>query len=175
MLVAANNNWFTVIHNWTVPGVEDKAPTAFSWVRGLPMSGNLASLAADDGNYLVARSGPVFVPGEAPAQLEVDTVAPSSVVYGIDVSLVGKVNTPGLAQRAEAWNYVTGTWVLLGQLAPGSFDGTQTVAFPGNAANYLEPGTNRVKVKFSWFRTGAIIVNPWTVSVDQVKFSINSA
>lgn len=175
MLVAANNSWFTVIHSWTIPGVVDSAPTAYSWTRGVPWSGNLASLASSDANYLVARAGPVILPGDPPVQLEVDSIAPSSVIYGIDLTIVANVNTPGLTQKAEAFNFVTGTWVNLGQIGATSTDGTQTVALPGTPTDYLEPGTKRVKVRFSWTRTGAVIVYPWTVSVDQVKFSINSA
>jgi hypothetical protein len=175
MLVAANNGWWTEIMSWTVPGVTVHAPSDATWFRGQPVSGNVASLASDDGNELVARAGLVISPAEPPAQLETTFTAPSSVVFGIEVSLRARVNTPGLAQRVEIWNNATGQWDVLGQQTATTLESLQTVSVPGSAAPYVEPGTDRVKVKFVWLRTGLTLLYPWTVSVDQAQVAINGA
>ncbi len=175
MVVAASNNWTTVIRSWTIPGAVDVLPATYNWFRGNPQSGNLASLNANDDNFLVARAGQTGSQSEPPVQLEVEVNAPSSVVYDIDVSSVAKVNTPGLTQRVEIWNYATSQWVLLGQQPASTTKSTVLFGITGNPPDYLQGGTNRVKVKFSWLRTGATFVWPWTVSVDQVKVTVTSA
>ncbi len=175
MLIAANNSWWTEILSWTVPGVTAHAPSSYAWVRGVPQSGNLASLAADDNNYLIAKMGEVPNASEPPAQLEVEAFAPSSVVYGIDLSLVAKVNTAGLVQMVEVWNFPLNRWDVVGQQGATTSETVQTLSVSGNVLNYVEPGTHRVKVKFSWIRTGATSMLQWGVSVDQAQMSINGA
>ncbi len=173
MLVAANNSWFTEILSWTVPGVTVHAPTSLNWVRGVPQSGNLASFASDDDDYNVAKAGLVLFPNEPPAQLEVEAFAPSSVVYGIDLNVIAKVNTTGLDQKVEIWKFSTSQWVTIGQKPATTSESGQPLSVSGNVLDYVEPGTHRVKVKFSWLRSGLTLVWPWTVSVDQVQWSIN--
>ena len=97
------------------------------------------------------------------------------MVYGVDLSVIARVNTPGLAQTVEAWNFALSQWDVLGQQDASTVESTQTLSVPGNVLNYVETGTHRVKMKVSWFRTGLTFVFPWTVSVDQVQWAINSA
>lgn len=175
MIVAANNSFTTEIMSWTVPAVVQQPANSYSWFRGTPMSGNLASLNADDGNYLVARAGFTVSPSEPPAQLVLETVSQSPIVYGIDFNVVAKANTPGLDQRVEAWNFVTGQWTVIGQTGATTGDSSQFVSVGGNVQQYVEAGTGRIRVKVSWFRTGLTLLWPWSVSVDQAQFSINGA
>jgi hypothetical protein len=175
MVVAAGNNWQTHIRNWTVPGPEAAVPDAFQLFRGFLNSGNVASLANDDNNYLSATAGIVVNPSEPPLQLIMETSAPSSVVYGIDFSLRAKVGTTGLTQRIELWNFATGQWDVLGQAAATTTESVQNVSAVGNALNYLQPGTNRVRAKAVWTATGTTSRSGWKADVDQAKWTIVSA
>jgi hypothetical protein len=175
MLVAANNSWWTEILSWRVPGITVRTASNFSWFRGTAQSGNLASLTSDDDDFLVAKAGLVLFPSEAPAQLETEVQAASNFVDAVDVTIKSKVNTPGLMLRAEIWNRTTGLWDSLGDVAAGVIEASNAFGIPGPMADYLDPISHRVKVKFSWFRTGLTLVWPWTVSVDQVQFVVSEA
>ncbi|MEX2243404.1 MAG: hypothetical protein WD716_06100 [Fimbriimonadaceae bacterium] len=175
MVVAAGNNWQTHIRNWTVPGPEAAVPDAFQLFRGFLNSGNVASLANDDNNFLSVSAGITANPGESPLQLIVETNAPSSVVFGIDFSLRAKVSTVGLAQRIELWNFATGQWDVLGQAASTMTESVLNVSASGNVLNYLQPGTNRLRAKVVWTATGPTSHFPWTADVDQARWTIVSA
>jgi hypothetical protein len=175
MIVAANNSFTTEIRSWTVPAVVQQPATSYSWFRGTPVSGNLASLVADDADYLVGRAGFTLSPAEPPAQLEVETFSQSPIVYGIDFNLIAKVNTPGLEQHIEAWNFVTNQWTVLGQAVSTTIDSGHMVSVGGNVQEYVQSGTGRIRFKVSWFRTGLTLLWPWSVSVDQAQFSVNGA
>ena len=175
MVVAAGNNWQTHIRNWTVPGPEAAVPDAFQLFRGFLNSGNVASLADDDDNFLSATAGIVVNPSEPPLQLIMEASAPSSVVYGIDFSFRAKVGTTGLTQRIELWNFATSQWDVLGQATATTTESVQNVSAGGNVLNYLQPGTNRVRAKAVWTATGTTSRSGWTADVDEAKWTIVSA
>jgi hypothetical protein len=145
------------------------APTAASWFRGAPTGGDAASLAEDDGVYMSAKAGLVLFPSEPPAQLVCDTVAPTGQVLGIEVDCVAKVNTPGLAQRVEVYDWTAGAYVACGTQAATMADSVHTVAPPGPLARFVQPGTGLVRTRVAFYRTGLTLLYPWTASVDQVR------
>jgi hypothetical protein len=173
MVVRADNNWQTHIMSWNVSKTWPVAPNAFSWFRGNHQSGNVASLASDDGNYNVATSGAVPFPTEPPAQLVVDCTAPAGQVLGIDMRVVSKVNTTGLSQKIELFDWVANAYVQIGSTQGSTMsDSTHTAVAAGTLANYVQPGTQKVRAKVSYFVTGTTFLFVWTVSVDQVQWNI---
>jgi photosystem II stability/assembly factor-like uncharacterized protein len=148
----------------------DVAPASSAWLRGAVQSGNNASLAANDDNYFVAKSGLVLFMSEAPAQLRVDAVAPSGSVVSLEFMAVAKVNTPGLGQRLELYNWTTGQYEVVGTQSATTGESTHTVSAAGDLTRFVQAGTRAIRAKVSWYRTGLTLVFPWTVSVDQVRW-----
>lgn len=175
MTVAAGNFWTTQIRSWTIMGTSQHSSETFNWFRGTFQSGNLGSLLADDDDYNVARAGITLSSIEPPAQMVVETTAPSTVLGGIKVTIVSKANTVGLTQRIQLWNITTSQWDSVGVQATSSSETTQIVTVTSNVGQYVDPATKKVKVKFNWFQTGIALLFPWTVSVDMVRFDITSA
>ncbi|MCH8977949.1 MAG: hypothetical protein IH945_01740 [Armatimonadetes bacterium] len=174
MVVSAANRWETHILSWTVSQTSLVAPGSFQWIRGFLQSGNLASLASDDGDYQVARAGLTLFAGEPPAQIIVNAVGPSGTVQDFEISVVAKVNTSGLSQRIELWNWANSTYDAVGTQVSTTSDSIHTGVAGGTLSDYVEPGTNNMRAKVLWFRTGFTLLWPWSVSVDQVEWAVRT-
>ncbi|MCH7944881.1 MAG: hypothetical protein IIC73_02540 [Armatimonadetes bacterium] len=146
-------------------------PASFQWIRGNLQSGNLGSLWFDDGSYNVARAGLTLFLGEPPAQLIVETFVSSTNVIGIRFDVVAKVNTPGLNQRVELWNFTTGTWDTLSD-GPATTTDSTVLSFATVANDYVAGAPAVVRAKVSWYQTGLTLLWPWTVSVDRVHWVV---
>ena len=173
-VVGSNGWWETRIVPFHISRTWPVVPASFSLFRGSLVAGTVGSLAADDGDSLVARAGVTLVPTEAPVQLVCESVAPSGTVLGIDLHMVGRVNTPGLSQRLELFDWGAGSWVPLGTRASTTADSSHTVAAPGPLSRFVQPGTGLVRAKASFFRTGVTLVFPWSAAVDQVELRIRA-
>ena len=174
MVVRADNWWGTHIVSWTVSRTTMPAPGTSQWIRGFLQSGNLASLASDDGDYQVARAGLTLFAGEPPAQIIVNAVGPSGTVLDFELSVVAKVNTSGLSQRIELWNWANSTYDAVGTQVSTTSDSVHTGVAGGTLSDYVEPGTNNMRAKVLWFRTGFTLLWPWSVSVDQVEWAVRT-
>jgi hypothetical protein len=172
MAVGADGWWTTHLFSFFVSRTWAVAPDAFQWLRGVWQSGGVGSLGADDGDYNVAKAGLVLFPSEPPAQLVVEATAPAGQVLGLGLDVVAKVNTPGLTQRIELWNWQTGAYVAAGTFPATTGDTQRTVSAPGAPSDYVQAGTGRVRAKVAFFRTGLTLVWPWTASVDQARWSV---
>ena len=147
--------------------------SSFQWIRGFHQSGNLGSLWFDDGIYNVARAGLTLFAGEPPAQLVVETFVPSATINSLRFDLTAKVNTPGLTQRVEAYNYAAGQWVVLKEV-PATTTDSLVISVAANPSNYVDPVNFVIRMKVSWYQTGLTLVWPWTVSVDRVHWVITT-
>jgi hypothetical protein len=174
MTVAGDGWWQTHIVPFQVTQTLATVPSAYQWLRGLSVSGGLGSLSADDGDYLVARAGFTLSPSEPPAQLVVESVAPGGQVVGLGFDLVSRVNTPGLAQRVELFNFSTGTYVPMGAVGATTGDSLQSVSVASGFSDYVQPGTGLVRAKVLWYRTGLTLLWPWSVSVDQARWRVRT-
>ncbi|MCH8978995.1 MAG: hypothetical protein IH945_07100 [Armatimonadetes bacterium] len=150
-----------------------RTPFSFQWIRGFLQSGNLGSLWDDDGNYNVAKAGLTLFAGEPPAQLIVETFVPTATIDALRFDLVAKVNTPGLSQRIEAFNFSTSQWVVLNEVPATTTDSTVT-SVTANPSDFVDPVNLIIRMKVSWYKTGFTLLWPWTVSVDQVHWIITT-
>lgn len=174
MVVNSSNLWDTRIVSWKVSSTSFVAPTSFSFLRGLQLGGNVASLAQDDGDYLVAKAWITLSQSEAPIQLVAEATAPSGQVLDLELTVVAKVGTVGLSQSIQLWNYVTGDYDTFTTQSSTTSDSMHIVSPPGGFADYVEPGTRKVKAKVNWFQTGIALYWPWDISVDQVEWAIRT-
>lgn len=100
---------------------------------------------------------------------------PAGQVLNLDLAIDAHANSTGLLQTVELWNFVTGVYDLLGtQAASLNSDSLQSVSAGGTLASYVEPGTFKVRAKVSWNRSGFVLVYPWSISVDEIDFSIRT-
>ena len=145
-------------------------PGTFQWIRGSLQSGNLGSLWQIDANYNVAQAGFTLFLGEPPAQLVVETFVSRTDATGIRFDVTARVNTPGLNQRVEFWNFITNSWDTVSD-GPATTSDSTTFSFAAVPAFYVD-GSLVLRAKVSWYRTGFTLLWPWTVTVDQVHWVI---
>ena len=174
MVVRGDNWWNTHIVSWSVSQTTLHVPGSSNWTRGFLQSGNNASLASDDGDYQVTRAGLTLFLGESPAQLVIDAVGPTGTILDFELSVVAKVNTPGLSQEIQLWNYVTTSWDSVGTQSATTSDSIQTGVAGGTLSDYRESGTNNMRAKVLWNFSGLTLLWPWTVSVDQVEWAVRT-
>ena len=151
----------------------DLNPVSFNWFRGLFQSGTLVSLWFDDSSYNVARAFITLNNQESPAQIIVETFVPSTDITSLRFDVDAKANTVGLTQRIEMFNYVTDEWDVIDE-TPARTTDTRTIVFAANPADYVDPGTFKITTKISWYETGIIQLYPWTISVDQVHWTVTT-
>jgi hypothetical protein len=84
-----------------------------------------------------------------------------------------KASTPGLSMKVELFNFVTNQYVQVVAGPVGTAD-TALIGFSATPAQCVQPGTNTIRAKVSFYRTGITLQWPWTVSVDRTAWSITS-
>jgi hypothetical protein len=148
-------------------------PFTFQWVRGTFLSGNVGSLWFDDGNYNSARAGFTLSPTEPPAQIVVESLSPTPNPLAMRFDVDAKANTPGLSMKVELFNFVTNQYV---QVVSGTLGTTDTalIGFSATPGQCVQPGTNTIRAKVSFYRTGLTLLWPWSVSVDRTAWTITS-
>ncbi|MCH8977948.1 MAG: hypothetical protein IH945_01735 [Armatimonadetes bacterium] len=172
MLVRPDGWWDTEIASWNVSTTYLSSPSTSNWIRGSVVSGNNDSLAATDGDYFTASAGLTLFAGEPPAQLVADLPNPPNSPVEISVSMVSHVNTSGLSQRIQLFNFNTGLWVDFGTQLSTTSDSIQTVTASGTLQHYTNGGV--VKARVQWFQTGLTLLWPWAVSVDSVELNFRA-
>lgn len=149
------------------------APDTLNVTSGEVLGGSIDDVAENDNVKLRLQS-----PRRLGLDLsfEMSGVSPASNPSAISLTFDGSVarNKDPIYQIIEVYNYASGNWEEVNnELAPMSTDGTTTVDLAGNLADYVEPGTNRVKARMTFdrvFRFAALRVKGridqfiWTIS-----------
>src|SRR5690606_31108285 len=89
-------------------------PATYLKVRGVDVSGNLASLLADDDNRLTLRPGAVLSSLQAPIEVEVTMKADSTTPNKLDVHTVSRGSAATLQERIHLFNYQTSQFEQVG-------------------------------------------------------------
>ncbi|MHB8636140.1 MAG: hypothetical protein ACYC96_06685 [Fimbriimonadaceae bacterium] len=145
-------------------------PASYSIYRGIYLGGTLSSLFSVDGDYLKVQTGPTLTSSEAPVSVIVNGTSTISAPADLRLSLTAHVNTPGLTQTVELWDYVASAWVVVGTQAATTTDNTE-VAVASNPARFVKAGTNAVSARISWKRTGPTLLYRWSASIDQAVWN----
>jgi choice-of-anchor B domain-containing protein len=144
-------------------------PVTYVRNRGVEVSGNLASLQADDDNRLNLRPGAVFSTSQAPIEFEVTAKADSTTPVKIDVLSVARSTAPSIQERLELYNYASGIFEVVGSRMLTTSDVPFTAVASGNLNRFVA-ADRTVRARLSYRATGPVFAYPYTVGVDQVAF-----
>jgi hypothetical protein len=94
---------------------------------------------------------------------------PSDSPSSLSVNIESAVNTVGLTQTIELFNFNSQQFEQVDS-RDGSFDVDEvvTIDLTGNIANYVQPGTGNIQTRVGWRATGPTLFYPWTVRLDQL-------
>ena len=146
-------------------------PTAYSLIRGVLTSGNLASLDFMDASYLQVLTGATLSTLEAPVQVLTTALSPTLTPTSLKLTVVSKVNTPGTSQTIWLWNYTTSSYIAVDTRTMTTSSQTVTVTAPGSASDFVSAG-GTVQAKETYIQTGATLIYRWQVSLDLVNWTI---
>ncbi|MCH8977855.1 MAG: exo-alpha-sialidase [Armatimonadetes bacterium] len=147
-------------------------PGSFRLLRGVLVSGGLADLLASDDEHVVARAGLTLFFQEPPLQMIVTgTVATGSPVE-LGFLLESRLNTPGVTQSIELFNYDSGTWEEVDARPAETVDSITHVLISVDPGRFIEATTLQVRARIIYQQTGLTLLWPWTASIDRANWTI---
>ena len=149
----------------------DAGVDSASLVRGVSVSGGVASLHQKDGTYWQLRPGIVFSTAQAPVELVLNGTAPTATASRLSFSLVVGATANALQQKIELYDYNAGTWELIDTRASTTVDQTVTLDIP-NASRFIEAGTRQMQARLSYKQTGPVFTYPWQVRLDRAHWTV---
>jgi hypothetical protein len=147
-------------------------PTGFSLFRGLLVSGGLSQLVNEDGDPLVAAPGLVLDPQEAPVQLVVEATSPTASPVSFRFKTVSRVNSSGLSQRIDLFNFQTQSYETVDTRAATLSYQSAIVDATGSLSRFVDPVTRLVRARIALRQVAPVSVYPWNVSFDQTQWTI---
>jgi hypothetical protein len=144
-------------------------PTTYTRIRGIEVSGNLASLINDDDNRLTLRPGITFTSGQAPIEFEVTGTADSQTPVKIDLLSIARASAATIQERLELFNFSSGTFETVNTRMLTTTD-SQFIAVAGGDLNRFVGSNRAVRARFSYRAMGPVFVYPWNVGVDKIAF-----
>ena len=139
--------------------------------RGVVMTGNVNDLLFSDDSRLQMRPGPVFSSTDAPVRLLLEatshTATPSSMTFRYE----GQASATAIQRRVEAYNFSTAQWMSVNTGASTTSDESVAVNI-ANPTQFVQPGTNKVRVRLSFIANGPVFAFPWTARIDRAVWDI---
>ena len=148
------------------------APQSFSILRGSLVAGEIQDLSTSDNAKLVVRAGPVLVPTESPLQILFELRSPNDLPGEIVLKLESGANTPGLSQKIDILNHVTGSYEQVSTSTASITDSVIEITLSGDPSRFVERTTGKLKLRLSFQRTGITLIWPWAIGVDDLQLRI---
>ncbi|MBS1724562.1 MAG: choice-of-anchor B family protein [Armatimonadetes bacterium] len=151
---------------------KDMGLTGFTVDRGAIVSGGLAELSAVDGQDLVVKKGLTVNPGEAPIQITFEGTCLWQDISKLQFNLRLRVDTLGLAQTIELYDWTSNTWQQVQQGSAPLADTTYN-SIGASPDRFVEQGTRRMKARLSLKASGPTSIANWKTLVDLANWTIN--
>jgi hypothetical protein len=152
--------------------VETRQPVTVATGPGVVLSGDIFSVLDSDNSYYVARPGVVLVSSADPLAIQFDSTTSTTPIVAYSFQIEAKGSTGTLTQKIDLYNWSTTQWVQVDSRPAPTTDTVVTVNAPGSANEFVQNGTRRIRARVRYRATGAVLVYPWTASVDQALWRI---
>ena len=147
-------------------------PDSFSIVRGALNSGNVCDLFFSDDLRLDVRAGLTLFLGESPLQVVATGTSSVQVPSELRFKLEAHVNTPGLTQSLQLFNYDTSSYEQVDFSVPGFADTSVEVVITTNPERFVQAGTREMRAKMVYRQVGLTLLWPWSTRLDQATWTI---
>lgn len=141
--------------------------------RGIQNAGEIADSYASDDSTLDFSPGFTVNNTEAPVWLVFNGNAFGEDVENLSFIVEAQAGTPGISRTTEIWNWSSGAYDLL-DTADESFnsDSVVTVDLTMGMGDYILSGSNNLRSRVGWRRTGFTINFPWEVRLDRAVWQL---
>ncbi len=147
-------------------------PDSFLILRGFLTSGDLCDLFFSEDVRLEVRAGITLFLGESPLQIAVTGTSPVDVPSELRFRLEAAVNTPGLTQKIELFNYDTSLYEEVDFSVPGGLDTTVEIVVTTNPGRFVEAVTREMRARIVYRQVGLVLLWPWAARLDQTAWMI---
>lgn len=154
-------------------GPDIVVPSAFLTVRGQLDSGNVASLGADDGDYL--RHCKFLVPNlfVPPVEVVVTGTTTKTTTTGIAARLTGRMaNAGSFSHSVEQRNQVTTSYEDIATATVNTTESTVTSNSTGSHSQKIGAG-GALQARYTIRKTGPSAVATWCYNADLFRWTVN--
>ena len=144
---------------------EEVPPTALSVASGF-VSGGLPEVLESDDSYLKLRAK-----GRNSMQFVVEGTFETPLISTLQIEIEAFTSRQGTRRVTELFDFTTGTWVFISDVGVPTWEGFGAVTVWANASRFVEPGTLRVRARFTWRHPTAKGGQHTEVSVDALMFT----
>jgi len=155
-----------------VPGSQQVQPSSFSLSPGSVLMGDTEDLLFSDESRLQVRPGAVLSSSQAPIKLTVEGTSPVASPTTMSIRIEGHATASTLGRTVEAYNFDTSQWVVVNTTTSTSTNDTVANIPVSNAAQFVQNGTNTVRMRVSYKQTGPVLGFPYTVKLDTAIWNI---
>ena len=148
-------------------------PESFEVIHGTVVSGKLPDVLESDDSYLSFHPEQPDDPAEPPVWVVFDGTLPSDSPATLSFTIEGAVDTVGLTQSIEMFNFQSKEFELVDtREVPLDSEETIEINVSKNIDEYVQPGTGRITTRVGWRVTSPVLFHPWTVRLDQVNWRL---
>ena len=144
---------------------EEAPPTALSVASGF-VSGGLPEVLESDDSYLKLRAK-----GQNSMQFVVEGTFETPLISTLQIEIEAFTSRQGTRRVTELFDFTTGTWVFISDVGVPTWEGFGAVTVAENASRFVEPGTLRVRARFTWRHPTANGGQQTDVFVDTLMFT----
>ncbi|MEW5882927.1 MAG: hypothetical protein AB1725_01730 [Armatimonadota bacterium] len=164
---AEGNAWRTWIFPYEVPGVPQTIlPASVQVTRGQFLSGALADLFASDDRYFnVAARRPTEV-AAASSEILLTATSPTESPTALAFRVEAAADAAPTRLRVELFNFQTGTWEQVGEVAGPTSDTRFDFGATGNLSRFVQSGTGEMRARVGFHDRGVTVAG-WNTRYDQ--------
>jgi hypothetical protein len=150
--------------------VQHAIPSALTILRGNVISGGVGQLVDSDDEALNIGLGRTVTPLQAPIEVEIDGTTTANSVSILQFKIESSATRTQIIQIIDLYDYVAGAWVPVDSRNLGTSDAVVDVNVGENTSRFLQNG--HVRARLSYRKDGGLSAFPWTVKIDQVKWTM---
>lgn len=142
-------------------------------VRGIQTAGSLVDMMQSDNAYAQFIPGFILNPSELPVWIEVSGISPHEQPNELTFQLESGANTPGLEMHVDFYNYQLEAYEPMFVSSESVGDSPIVIKTTGDLSRFVEPGTGKIETRIGWRAQLPVLLFPWTISVDQVVWTVS--
>lgn len=151
--------------------VVSNVPTGYQVLHGTYVSGNVASLASVDQNYLTVQQVVSQILSQPPVDVLVTGTTTVTNPSSLTFKVVSHSSTIHLNQVIRLFNVSTNSWTTVDTRAATTSDQTVTVTINANAAQYVAAnGTVQARIQVT--PNAPTFTASWSGSIDQAMWTL---
>lgn len=141
---------------------------ALTRIRGLPVSGDLASLHEDDDNRLVTRPDVFRTSAVPPVQVLVETTSPLEHLCDLRFVIESRASVNNIMQRVLLYDFVAETWVSIDSRGLTTTDRVIELTAAGDPMRFIDAKTGHLRTLVQFNALAFTIAPTWTSQIDRI-------